>query len=269
MSANDSNVSKEIQELVATVIIENGFSSSSKIKYHSGSQPGDGFLSVTYAVDIVDGKKTLHIFLKGPREFKSPEMASLYKREVLFYKTIYPAYVKFMEEKSVHGGLSSIPKCYGTCERNALLALENLKTKGFTLFNRKKCMNSEHLELIMRNFAQFHAVSFAMKDQQRKIHDEYCEQCPYVYRLLRSSKSGGFEKLFASMLDVFVTKLDPINDRDIIDKYQGLGSKVEDIYVNLPDYLSEYAILTKGDCWINNTMFLYEVFLVVNYKMFI
>lgn len=267
MSADDCNVTKDVEELVSTIIAENDFSKSSKINYHSGSQPGEGFVSKTYAVDIVDGEKTLNIFLKGPRAFKSPEMISLCTREVLFYKTIYPTYVKFVEERSVKDGLPSVPKCYGTCEETSLLALENLKIKGFTLFNRTKYMNKEHVELLFRSFAQFHAVSFAMKDQERETHDKYCDQCPYLYRMLHAG-GAGVEKMFSQILDDFVAKLDPIEDREIIEKYQGMASKVEDLYVNLPDYLSEYSVLTKGDCWIHNAMFLYEVFLLNNQKMF-
>lgn len=261
MPSNNVNVSSQVRDLVTKIISENGFKLSSQITYFEGSQPGDGYATKTLIVKITDDEKSLSVFLKCPLDLKkeSANIDSLYMREIFFYKTIYPTYQKFLQDKKVKDGFSSVPKSLGFCEKNfkGIVALENLREKGFTLFDKTKHMNHDHFDLIFRTFAKFHAISFAMKDQNRELHDQFCDHCPNVCQIL---KSQGFEKAMAKSVTQFVSKLDPENDRYLIERLgDNLGPKIEDHILNLSDHLSEYSILTKGDCWVNNMMILYEV----------
>lgn len=258
--SSDFHVSNAVKDLIAKITLESGFKISSDVKYSDGSQPGDGYATNTLAAKIVDGEKSLDIFLKCALDFSenSPEMDTIYVREIFFYKTIYPTYQKFLNDKGVKDGFSSVPKSYGFYEKQfkSIIALENLRTKGFTLFDKTKYMNHEHLALILRTFAKFHAISFAMKDQNKECHDQFCDECPNIFQVC---KSRDFEKITARIVAQFLSKLDPDEDRDITERCHDLCPKIEDHNLNLSDYLSEYSILTKGDCWINNMMILYEV----------
>ncbi|KRT83016.1 hypothetical protein AMK59_3031, partial [Oryctes borbonicus] len=56
----------------------------------------------------------------------------------------------------------------------------------------------------------------------------------------------------------FVSKLDPVEDKDILEKCKDLESRVVEELLQLPNRLTKYSILTKFDCWMNNTMVLFE-----------
>lgn len=252
---NNNDVSSEVKDLISRVILENGFSTTSEVKYSPGAEPGDGFASKTYAVEIVDGKKKLQLFVKCPLEVKDLDFLQLYNCEIYFYTIVHPTYLKFIEDRFITNALPSILRCYGANMDTGILALENIRPKGFRLFNKTKYMNDEHMELILRTFARFHAVSFAMKDQCRETHDKFCDAWSYMYRRM---KHRGFEKICSRTLADFISKLDAVQDRDILDKCAHLGPKVEDVILNMPDHLSQYSTLTKGDCWVNNMMLTYE-----------
>lgn len=252
-------ISNEIKAFVQGILSEKLFDSTAEIKYFPGSEIGDGYGSKTLAVNINDETKSLHLFLKcALTTINIKSLHSIYETEIKWYKTIYPAYQKFLADKKIKNGFNNVPLCYGVLEKTGseTVALENLRARSFTLFDRFTFMNYEHLKLTLETFAKFHAVSFALKDQQREVHDDYIGGRPNIILAL---KDLAFEKIISNMVSEFVSKLDPIEDEDILRKSEHLASRVLDQFLNMERYLNDYSILTKGDCWVNNMMILYKV----------
>lgn len=252
-------IDEETKQFVYDILSKNNFKSTSEIEYTSGSQVGDGYGSKTIAVDVKDGDRSLHLFLKcALNVFRHESFDKIYATEILLYTTIIPTYQKFSTDKSIDYDFSNAPKCYGVYEKagSEIIALENLREKNFTLFDKSKYMNDKHLELIFQTFAKFHAISFAMKDQRREIHDKFCEDRPNIFVGLRVL---GMANVVGNMAKEFVYKLDQNEDEDIIRRCNDLASRIEDQLMNMDKYLNEYSILTKGDCWVNNMMLLYQV----------
>ncbi|KRT83015.1 phosphotransferase [Oryctes borbonicus] len=257
--AGEVSVSEETKSLISMLVKEANLSGAAHIKYYTGSELGDGYSSERLAVDIVDDDKQLKLYLKCAIPL-TPEricINTMYRHEIDFYKVIYPTYVKFFEEKGIQDGFRNVPKTYGFCEKKfrEIIAFENLKAKGFRLFDTKKYMNDSELKLVLRTFAKFHAISFGIKDQRRELHDSFCNDHPCHYEVL---KPIGLENFFAKGARDFVAKLDPVEDRNIIEKFSNLEANLLSTFFNLEGQLSSYSILTKFDCWINNMMVLYK-----------
>lgn len=111
-----------VHKLFDKIAQENGFKSFT-VNIDSGSQPGDGFTSEIFSVQIVEDQiddKKLELVCKiAPinetyrKEFLSD---TLFKREQIFYEKLMPILSKFQEEKrlSIGDQFQSYPKCYGT-----------------------------------------------------------------------------------------------------------------------------------------------------------
>ena len=66
-------------------------------------------------------------------------------------------------------GFHEYPQCYRTVdeEPNECLLLEDLSVHGFTIINRHTDeVTADHVRLVMKTLGKFHAISFALKDQQ-------------------------------------------------------------------------------------------------------
>ncbi|KRT78403.1 hypothetical protein AMK59_7343 [Oryctes borbonicus] len=257
---NEINVRDEIKHLVGELAAKHGFSEGAEIKYFIGSQVGDGYGAETIAVAVEKDGKSLNLFLKCAKytnDTRRVETDKIYANEIYFYKTVYPAYRDFLNEKGIRDGFYNAPKYYGA-QRDRfkeVIFLENLRSKGYTLFNRFKFMNDAHLTLVLKIFAKFHAISFAFKDQRHEFHEKMCSNC---YDVNITMEAMGFYKMLGDMTRDFFAKLDPVEDKDILDRSGNIVEKTIDCVRNSAKRHDAYSILTKGDCWSNNMMLLYE-----------
>lgn len=262
MSANKNEftVSDEVIQLINDVIAKNDWQPVSDVQYSPGSEAGDGYACKHIAVDIIkpDLEKAIKLFVKFAVPFKAPaelHMEKLYANETYFYDKIYPIYAAFLKEKNLGNYFEHVPKFYGSTS-NDVIALENLKPKGFRLFNRGKDMDEAHVILVFKTLAKFHAISFAFKDQNRIQHDEFVQNWDgdHFGRMPRESPST---RIFYNLIRDGLNKLDPENDGEILKRCDAevLYGSILDVMKNL----DEYSIFTQGDCWCNNIMFSYEV----------
>lgn len=239
---------KEIVDFLGEILVKNGFSKDAKITNEPSGNETD-YSSKKFSVSVVDEDKSLDISIKYVNE----DQAS----EIYFYDVILPAYQKFLEEKSVENGLKSIPKCYGTLE-NKIIALENLKKKGYSSHEKTQLLDLDHVILALKSFAEIHAVSFAMKDQDRENFDQLLGPIDISRNEFRSEKIGQIVK---NDIKRFLESLDPMQHRKLLERSKNLPEELVEYGENTlhnPD-TNEYDILIQGDCQCKNMVFLYEV----------
>ncbi|GJQ81313.1 hypothetical protein Trydic_g20526 [Trypoxylus dichotomus] len=234
--AADFCVSENVKELVDSIILQHNLGPVIDKRYTLTSESGDGYSSHAVAVKIITSNGVHELFLKCMLCIKPTEAVPIDKafaNEVHFYNFVYPAYSKFLEGHHVEDGFRNAPRCYGTWQKN-IIAMENLKIKGYRLFNcREEIMNEIHITLSLKSFAKFHAISFAFKDQEREKYDQLVENC----------------------CDLLQDQKDPVEDAEILNR-----CKFEELLATIinPRDTSDYSILSKGDCWSNNMLFLYD-----------
>lgn len=253
---SNSTISESVKQFICEIVTENGFSVNSEIAYKPGAEVGEGFNSKTFTVDIKDGERKLHIFVKMLAGLSWHEhFDKMFGNEIYFYKTIYPAYQEFLQEHDIVDGFKNTPKCYGA--RPDIIALENLSIDGYVSFDNKGIMNDEHILLAMKTLAEFHAISFAFKDQKKELYNTFKEKLkPCVTNIY---KTAHFDKVTRAYIRKLLKSLDPIEDKDLISASANLEQILIDALFSVDDCANEYSVISQGDCWSNNLLFLYDV----------
>lgn len=182
----------------------------------------------------------------------------------LFYKTfitqILPCYHKLQEEKSCPL-FSSMPRCYFAKLSNPTetIVMENLRPQGYVVHDKSIPLDLDHLHVVLKAYAEWHALSFALKDQKPQ---EYAE---LTKNLQESPFKNFFRTMFGTLLDHTLehlyVMLEEKGEVELLHKYKNaLGNAKGSIVLEkLLDEPEEVSVVLHGDCWNNNLMFKYEV----------
>lgn len=140
-----------------------------------GSGRGDNYTSMLYRVrakgrKLLENKKWINfecaiIYKVLPESKKHREAFKselLFRNEVVFYTHVWPALNKLQSNnKKVFNG---VPKIYAA--RADLIAMEDLREKGFKMADRQKGLEVENLKLVLKALAGFHALSLTLKESR-------------------------------------------------------------------------------------------------------
>lgn len=236
-----------------------------------GSVKGDNYLgiiakAVIEATDPQGKAVTLHHIVKISSqndEYRAfTHVDKIFGREAYMYDVVLPSVAKFQEEVGVTGDKAFLcfTQAYYTClepYREAIV-MEDMKNAGYIMRNRKEPLDITHSLKVMKEYGRFHAVSFAMKDQQtenfQKLADNLHES--WFHDLRRVP----FEKLLAGHNALGKGSLRPDDDPNAKRLHQ---EYVDNCYDRLmatlrPDAAGQYAVIGHGDSWVNNILFKYE-----------
>ncbi|XP_072379900.1 uncharacterized protein [Diabrotica undecimpunctata] len=256
-------LSKEQKELIDQVAKENGFSDYQVIS-NAGSFKGDNFLGVISTITIKNGDKTLDLILKSAHTNeafrKAAPLHEIYGREIYLYNRVFEEFKKFEEEHNIKDPFISTPKVYlcSSEKGHEALLMENLKSQGYKLWNKKNTMNPGHIKAVLKEYAKFHAISLAMKD---KCPDEFSKLASKVYgnvfeenpefsneeklqQFVKSAMSNGFEAV--------------AGDSELTKCVKNLEDKIIDIFTKELKKEKFKLVISHGDCWCNNFLFKYE-----------
>ncbi|XP_053662725.1 uncharacterized protein LOC128711863 [Anopheles marshallii] len=168
-------------------------------------------------------------------------------------------------------------KCYyATTEPIRTLVFEDLKALGFRMFDRTQGgLNFEHMTLVMRKIAKFHAASMLYAgqspDHERRLAARYAYgihnpvEKPDECRVLEALQKG---------LDKFISVARGWPELEAV-----VLRKLEKIRPTFKERIAEcvkpqqpgarYKALNHGDLWSNNMMFRYENETTVREVMFV
>ncbi|XP_048007040.1 uncharacterized protein LOC125242314 isoform X1 [Leguminivora glycinivorella] len=147
-------------------------------EYVGETGKGDSYLSELMRINIF-GKtdsgdpKNVKIILKSiPRSlsrrltFRSDEF---FKNEIKFYTEVLPAMLKFQSTKNLSEPFDNCPKAFLTYidGENDIICLEDVSIYNFGPYAvRQEGIDYKHCKQTYKTMAKFHALSFAMRDQQ-------------------------------------------------------------------------------------------------------
>jgi hypothetical protein len=235
-----------------------------------GSSVGDGFIGILFKATLkeVDNDKQLTVVIKSPPVSKARRedfgAMGLFKREVIVYNEMLPAFVKFQEERKISKaqGFFEFPKCYFAeyNEENddAILIMEDLKEKDFKMWNKFVPTDYEHTKLLVTTLGKFHAVSFAMKDQQPEMFEKFQKFDDFISQLLGGDPS--MVGMMTTNIEKAANLLDPAdtNGRNRVLKLKENFSQLMKDLMD-PTLCEPFAVIGHGDCWVNNFMYQYQV----------
>lgn len=267
-----------IADIIRKIAIQKGFRhfDESCVDLHAGSNQDDGLYGSLIAVKISEKRgwkdiglarrEPLHLLCKmmpGSLETRDEmNMVEMFKREAFFYQKVVPAFEHFQEVRGLtaENGFFGFPKCYAcVCDEERdefIIVMEDLRPKNYRMWPKKQPVDIDHVREVLREMAKFHAVSFAMRDQQ----PEKFIELTMVGDMLRSLMQ---KKTFIEYFDSSHGRALCVLERDLPQH----SIKFHSIWKNAAQLLDQvfdgkdfepYSVLVHGDCWNNNTLFRYD-----------
>ena len=152
-----------------------------KVKVSDENEFGKHFCSQVNSLELhvksKDQLKIIQLVIKSqpPETARKFLTASrTFEREVEMYSVVLPdmaSYVVSGASQDLHPwDVLPIPRCYfSRCEggdqsKDDMVILENIRQQGFIFIeNGDHLVNKAHVEIVMREIAKFHAISYCMK----------------------------------------------------------------------------------------------------------
>lgn len=238
-----------------------------KVKITSGSEKGDGYLGEITTVkvcglDKLNESKELNFVVKtasvGEEQRKFMPIKKIYQREAYMYNVIFPQFQKFQAEKSVTNPFKSVAKCYTTSLKDEAEALvfNNLRSEGYDTCNRQIPMNEDHLVMGLKEYGKFHALSFALRDQEPENFEKLtsCIDDVFAEFVIQSN----FECMFKVANRNLREKLEKAGYGNLGDRLKILDEEINDILIEYCKKETNNFVILHGDCHSNNMMFKYE-----------
>ena len=151
----------------------------------AGSAKGDNYIGIVYRVSVIskeDNSIKLNLIVKLPPQnaarreqfFARP----CFIREADFYTNLYPMYKQFQEEKGIDvnkDGFHQVPFCFKALTDDPYegLYFDDLKARGFEMFDRLQLVSKEQVLIVMKSLAKMHAVFYCIKDQKPELIENY------------------------------------------------------------------------------------------------
>ncbi|CAH2011337.1 unnamed protein product [Acanthoscelides obtectus] len=239
-----------------------------EIRRTGNTGKSDGYLGLIFFV-TVNGvtkdkqPKRLDLVLKVSKDNaylkENTTVVSAFLQEMLIYEKVLPTFDAFQKEKGVVDIFKSYPKCYKCLHlhRKEVIVLQNLKSLGFELHDRKKTMNFRHARAVLREYGKLHAISFALKDQREEIFNALAGGCKDLFmQFLSEEKSrDAFNGEFKKVLDL----LKEFGEHELYDKFKRYETCAVKTFMDVCEANEPQSSFAHGDCWNNNFMFKYKV----------
>ncbi|XP_060516909.1 uncharacterized protein LOC132696215 [Cylas formicarius] len=231
------------------------------------SEKGDGYLGDIIFAHVLatrsnDQTEEFNFVVKIGKDGKELRakfpVRMTFERETFMYSTVIPAFQKFLLARGCKP-LNYVAKCFGNLmlEDREVIIFQNLKKLGYELHDRKTAFNLNHLTRTLEAYGRFHALSFAMRDQDPKQYEKLSGSMECVWTAFHKSEDG--RALLRNSKDPLVKILVEHNETGLLEKYNRLMKDgINNVWQNALDASEEYSVICHGDCWNNNFMFTYE-----------
>nr|CAH7730317.1 unnamed protein product [Callosobruchus chinensis] len=238
--------------------------SSYEVELRGSTENGDSFIGQVLFVEVqgIDGNgkpKQLHLAVKLPKEnatFRENMGKMSFHQEIIIYEDVFPAFERFQHQRQIRNPFSAHPRCFKCLklEDKEVLALEDLNSAGYAHHNKDICMNLAHIRMVLREYAKLHALSLALRDQNKPLFDSLTRRLKDPFVDFLSESKAAFNTGIQEVLDL----LQRSGDEDLYQKYKELSKGGADRLVEIIATIDEKAVIVHGDCWNNNFMFQYK-----------
>ncbi|XP_060516908.1 uncharacterized protein LOC132696214 [Cylas formicarius] len=231
------------------------------------SEKGDGYVGDIIFTHVsavkVDGQIKVYDFVlktgKDNKEIRARlPVRKTFEREIYVYTTVIPAFQRFLHEKGLER-LSCVAQCFGSkmLKDQEIIILQNLKKSGYALHDRHSPFNWNHLNLTLETYAKWHALSFAMRDQNPEIFVRLTEKMDCVWSAFHRTNES--RSLMDSSKDRVASILKRHNESTLLSNYNKMMERgIKYVWSDLLNYNEQESVILHGDCWNSNLMFKYE-----------
>uniref|UniRef100_A0A4Y0BMJ8 CHK domain-containing protein n=1 Tax=Anopheles funestus TaxID=62324 RepID=A0A4Y0BMJ8_ANOFN len=189
--------------------------------------------------------------------------ADFFRNEVNFYNVVLKELYRFQEARKPKNPFKDIDRCFVayTDGVNDFVAMDDLGQYGYKTASRSKGVELDECLRCIRSLARFHALSFAMKQQEPHTFQTLVDQLQETYY------SARLEPWYRNFMQRLVTiskealeiecaedpeAYPPCFKRAVL---EFLGGNIYGMMVELTHTRNQYSVLTHGDCWLPNFLF--------------
>ncbi|KAJ3638284.1 hypothetical protein MTP99_001677 [Tenebrio molitor] len=246
------------------IAIENEKFREYEIEVHGKTGKADGYLGKVAFVTVTGvtkagHKKSLNLVIKSPSQSSTLReqipIDEVFQKEIYIYDEVVTSLRAMLQDEKLENLLDFLPQCYATRKTitKELIILENLKFRGYDLYDRKIPMTQDHIQLVLQTYGRWHALSFALKKKRPEIFEKLVRDnvdmfCYYVMKVKVDGPIFDFTEEVKEACDLLDVK-----------QLQFSRSDVSNIFKNLFCEDPEFHVILHGDCWTNNLMFQYQV----------
>lgn len=237
-------------------------------QYVSETGKGDSYLSELIRIKIhgkfQDIAKHVQVILKNIPKSLSRRLTyrsdEFFKNEISFYERVLPALLEFQSKKPVNDPFDKYAKLVfsfmdGTHD---VICLEDASLQNFGSAVRQEGIDLAHCKLTFKVLAQFHALSFAMKDQEPEKFNEIKGAVFETY--YHERLWGWYERFWKRIGGIAVDAVEKEYPNSIyVDKVKQFC--VPETYKRMIDAATNTlstGVISHGDSWTNNFLFKYD-----------
>ncbi|KAF7270172.1 uncharacterized protein LOC143201572 [Rhynchophorus ferrugineus] len=262
-----TELNRDIQSWLSD-FLRNRNITSYKVDVAEKTTKGDGYLGEVMFVKVRsddgdDGVQIYDLVIKSAKTSeelrKQTPIEAVYHREMYMYCTVLPEFVRFQKERAVDHVFCNYPSCYGVYKESGkeAIILENLRIRKYVVHDRRQPQNLHHVLAVFKNYANYHAVSLAMKHQRPKMFAELGSSMTDLLSefAIQANMVAGIYRDFDAVREL-LRQEDPESFR----KLQRIQENdLQDALCKIADPPDELCVILHGDCWNNNMMFQYKV----------
>ncbi|XP_068894083.1 uncharacterized protein [Tenebrio molitor] len=253
---------QEISEWVQIAVKNENFTEF-EIEVHGETKKDDGYVGTIVFVTVIGTtttghQKCLNLAIKAPKSSKTLReqmpIDKFFEKEIHIYAQVVASFGAFLQEEKCKFLLDFLPECYAMRKTRykELIILENLKTKGYVMCDRKVPMTFDHVKLVLQTFGKWHALSLALKTKRPKVFEELVADnvnmfCYYITT--------------ANMVDTVFDYTEEVKIASNLSEVEQLKFSRDDIRNIFSNLLFEHPedhVILHGDGWTNNLMFKYD-----------
>ncbi|CAB3226318.1 unnamed protein product [Arctia plantaginis] len=237
--------------------------------YVGDMNKGDSFVSEViriqiYGVNTKGHTNFVQVILKSiPKNvFRRSICRShdFFRNEINFYKNILPELIAFQSKKKLKNPFDRYVKLFFAYAdgNNDVVCLEDGSVYNFGNAIRQEGIDLEHCKMTFRAFAEFHALSFAMKDQEPKNFKELQETITEVY--YDEPHKNWYINFWNRISEVAINAVEKeYPDSIYLEKIKkfAVPERYEDM-INAATKTSENGVICHGDSWGANFLYRYE-----------
>ncbi|CAK1589825.1 unnamed protein product [Parnassius mnemosyne] len=237
-------------------------------EYVSDTGKGDSYLSEVIRIKIFgrtkDGAgKHVQVVLKTiPKNtcrrltFRSDEF---FRNEIAFYERVLPALLKFQSEKNMKEPFDKYTRLFlAHCDGvNDVVCLEDASLDSFGSAIRQEGIDFDHCLVTVKTLAKYHAISFAMRDQDPEAFDRVSKEIfeTYYDERLWNWYSRFWHRISNIAIDAVEREypnsiyVEKIKQFAVPERYIDMIKAVKD---------TTNGVISHGDSWTNNFLYRYQ-----------
>lgn len=253
------NISHIQLEFIKEVLEKRGYNDR-VVHIEAVGAAGDNFIANVKRITVDGENGPFKMIAKIAPQNENVRMATqtqvLFGNEHHMYTVVLPKYQQLEEEAEIpNDDRFRFAECYGSSTQvpHEVILLEDLLVPGFKMLDRFTSLSDECIRSTLKNFAKFHALSFALKNKQPETFNSLKSKLFDMWSHMDSSADIYFGKLEAGAEQLVEGEERKNIIRGAIGKALSMARKIAQVESG-----SKYFVIQQGDSWTNNIMFRYD-----------